>query len=54
MQTGEQDDTSQYKPVEMSPGDSAFYSNGIIVMNSVVKNSDSLNKKLYPARWALA
>ncbi|HEX5150667.1 MAG TPA: cytochrome c biogenesis protein CcsA [Parafilimonas sp.] len=48
MQTGEQDDTSRYKPVEMRPGDSAFYSNGIIVMTSVVKNSDSLSKKLLP------
>ena len=48
MQDGEKDDTSQYKPVEMKPGDSAFYSNGIIVMNSVVKDADSLNKKLLP------
>ena len=48
MQQGEQDDTSQYKPVEMKPGDSAFYSNGIIIMNSVVKDADSLNKKLLP------
>ena len=48
MQTGEQDDTSQYKPVEMKPGDSAFYSNGIIVLNSIVKNAGSLDKKLLP------
>ena len=47
-QDGKQDDTSQYKSVEMRPGDSAFYSNGIIVMNSVVKELDSLKQKLLP------
>ena len=46
MQNGEQDDTSQYRPVEMRAGDSAFYSNGIIVLNKIVKDADSLNKKL--------
>jgi cytochrome c-type biogenesis protein CcmF len=47
-QTGEQDDTSQYKPAEMKPGDSAFYSNGIIVLDKIIKDADSLNKKLLP------
>ncbi len=47
-QNGEQDDTSEYKPVELKPGDSAFYSNGIIILNDVVKNSDALHKKLLP------
>lgn len=47
-QNGFTDDTSQFKPVEMQPGDSAFYSNGIIVMNSVVKEADSLKQKLLP------
>ncbi len=32
----------------MKPGDSAFYSNGIIVLNAIIKNADSLNKKLLP------
>lgn len=48
MQNGEEDDTSQYKPVAMKAGDSTFYSNGIIILNNVVKNSDSLQKKLLP------
>ncbi|MEP6682411.1 MAG: cytochrome c biogenesis protein CcsA [Parafilimonas sp.] len=48
MQNGEADDTSQYKPVNLKPGDSAFYSNGIIKMNGVVKDADSLNNKLLP------
>ncbi len=47
-QDGTQDDTSQFKPVDMKPGDSAFYSNGIIIMNGVVTNNDSLNRKLLP------
>ncbi len=47
-QDGTQDDTSEYKAVDMKPGDSAFYSNGIIVMNGVVTNNDSLNRKLLP------
>ena len=45
---GTQDDTSQYQPVDMKAGDSVFYSNGVIILNSVVKNADSLNKKLLP------
>ncbi|MEO8710630.1 MAG: cytochrome c biogenesis protein CcsA, partial [Parafilimonas sp.] len=53
MQNGDQDDTSEYKPVEMKAGDSAFYSNGIIVLNSIVKDSDSLNKKLLPGEVGL-
>ncbi len=47
-QDGSRDDTSQYKAVDMKPGDSAFYSNGIIVMNGVVTSNDSLNRKLLP------
>ncbi len=47
-QNGEQDDTSQYRPVAMKVGDSAFFSNGIIILNKVEKNTDSLNKKLLP------
>jgi cytochrome c-type biogenesis protein CcmF len=47
-QDGTQDDTSEFKPVDMRPGDSAFYSNGIIIMNGVVTNNDSLNRKLLP------
>jgi cytochrome c-type biogenesis protein CcmF len=53
MQNGEQDDTSQYRPVEMRAGDSAFYSNGIIVLNKIVKDADSLNKKLLPGEVGL-
>ncbi len=45
---GRQDDTSQYKPVEMKPGDSVFYSSGIIVLNDIVKSADSLKRPLQP------
>jgi cytochrome c-type biogenesis protein CcmF len=53
MQNGEQDDTSQYRPVEMRAGDSTFYSNGVIVLNKIVKDADSLNKKLLPGEVGL-
>jgi cytochrome c-type biogenesis protein CcmF len=45
---GKQDDTSRYKPVEMKPGDSVFYSSGIIVLNDIVKSADSLKRTLNP------
>ncbi len=48
MQNGTTDDTSKFRPVDMKAGDSVFYSNGVIILNSVVKNADSLNKKLLP------
>ena len=47
-QNGKQDDTSQYKPVVIKAGDSAFYSNGIIILNKIEKSTDSLDKKLLP------
>ncbi len=47
-QDGEQDDTSEYKPVTLKAGDSAFYSNGKIILNKIEKNGDSLSKKLLP------
>jgi len=48
MQNGNVDDTSQYKPVEMKAGDSTFFSNGIIVFKNVIRNADSLKRKLLP------
>jgi cytochrome c-type biogenesis protein CcmF len=48
MQQGAQDDTSQFRPVAMKAGDSVFYSSGIIVLNNVVKNADSLKRNLLP------
>lgn len=48
MQQGEADDTSQFKPIELQPGDSAFYSNGIIVMNETVKEPKLLKRPLEP------
>jgi cytochrome c-type biogenesis protein CcmF len=48
MQNGEQDDTSRFRPVQMQPGDSAFYSNGIIVMNEAVKDVELLKHPLQP------
>jgi cytochrome c-type biogenesis protein CcmF len=32
FQQGKTDDTSQFRPVEMKAGDTAFYSNGMIVV----------------------
>jgi cytochrome c-type biogenesis protein CcmF len=32
------EDTSQFKIVEMHQGDTAFYSNGMVILNAVVKN----------------
>ncbi len=34
-------DTAQFKIKEMAEGDTAFYSNGIIILNRVVKNPDN-------------
>lgn len=47
-QDGFTDDTSQFKPVDMKPGDSVFYSSGIIKMDGLVKDADSLKSKLLP------
>ena len=48
MQDGTQDDTSQYTPVQLQPGDSAFYSNGIIIMNEAVKDDHLFKHPLLP------
>jgi len=34
--------------VNMKPGDSSFYSNGIIILDSIEKSGDDLQKKLLP------
>ncbi len=34
-------DTTQFKVTEMGVGDTAFYSNGIVILNSVVSNPDN-------------
>lgn len=35
------EDTTQFKVVEMHEGDTAFYSNGLVILNSVVKNPNN-------------
>ena len=52
-QQGTTDDTSQFRPVEMKPGDTAFYSNGMIVLNSVEKDPEKLSKILLPGEMGV-
>ena len=53
MQGGTVDDTSQYKPVSLKAGDSAFFTNGIIVLNKVEKDPQELSKVLLPGEVGL-
>ena len=47
------EDTAQFKIKEMAEGDTAFYSNGIIILNSVVKNPDNEKYHYKPTDAAL-
>ena len=47
------EDTAQFKIKDMAPGDTAFYSNGIIILNSVVKNPDNEKYHFKPTDAAL-
>ncbi len=47
------EDTAQFKIKEMAEGDTAFYSNGIIILNSVVKNPDNGKYHFKPTDAAL-
>ncbi len=47
------DDTTQFKVVEMHEGDTAFYSNGMIILNSVVKNPSNSRFNYKPEDLAL-
>ena len=49
----ENTDTAQFKITEMSVGDTAFYSNGIVILNSVVSNPDNGKYHFKPTDKAL-
>ncbi len=38
LNKGQQNDTAQFKITELAEGDTAFYSNGYMILNSVIKN----------------
>jgi len=46
-------DTSQFKIKEMAEGDTAFYSNGYLILNAVVKNPDNGKYHFKPTDAAL-
>lgn len=46
-------DTTQFKTTEMAEGDTAFYSNGIIILNRVVRSPDSGRYHFKPTDLAL-
>jgi len=48
FQQGTTDDTTEFRPVEMKEGDTAFYSNGMIVLNKVERDPQTLSKILLP------
>jgi cytochrome c-type biogenesis protein CcmF len=48
-----QEDTAQFRLTEMAEGDTAFYSNGIIILNRVVKNPNNDRYKFKPTDAAL-
>jgi cytochrome c-type biogenesis protein CcmF len=41
-------DTTRFRPVAMKEGDTAFYSNGMIVLNKIEKDPQALSKTLLP------
>jgi len=49
----EQTDTAQFKVKEMAIGDTAFYSNGILILNDVVKNPHNEKYHFKPTDAAL-
>ncbi len=48
-----QEDTTQFKITELAEGDTAFYSNGIIILNRVVKNPNNQKYHYKPTDAAL-
>ena len=48
-----EEDTTQFKIKELAEGDTAFYSNGIIILNSVVKNPNNEKYHFKPTDAAL-
>jgi cytochrome c-type biogenesis protein CcmF len=53
INNSKQEDTAQFKIKEMAEGDTAFYSNGIIILNQVVKNPDNGKYHFTPTDAAL-
>jgi cytochrome c-type biogenesis protein CcmF len=53
INNSKQEDTAQFKIKEMAEGDTAFYSNGIIILNRVVKNPDNGKYHFKPTDAAL-
>ena len=53
INNSKQEDTAQFKIKEMAEGDTAFYSNGIVILNRVVKNPDNEKYHFKPTDAAL-
>lgn len=51
--SNKQEDTTQFKIKELGEGDTAYYSNGIIILNKVVKNPDNDRYHFKPTDAAL-
>lgn len=48
-----QDDTTSFKNIQMHEGDTAFYSNGLMILNKVVKNPTDYEKPVLQGETAL-
>jgi len=53
INNSKEEDTTQFTIKEMAEGDTAFYSNGIIILNRVVKNPDNEKYHFKPTDAAL-
>jgi len=53
INNSKEEDTTQFKIKELAEGDTAFYSNGIIILNRVVKNPDNEKYHFKPTDAAL-
>jgi len=53
INNSKQEDTAQFKIKEMAEGDTAYYSNGIVILNRVVKNPDNEKYHFKPTDAAL-
>ncbi len=47
------DDTSSFKPVEMKVGDTAFYSNGMLILNKVEINKADIKHDIEPGETSM-
>jgi cytochrome c-type biogenesis protein CcmF len=53
INNSKEEDTTQFKIKELAEGDTTFYSNGIIILNRVVKNPDNEKYHFKPTDAAL-